>query len=63
VSSLARPGGNVTGLSIVGPELAGKALQWLKEAIAGSGIRFVDRGVRTLKGIPGEWRLFAVAGE
>jgi putative ABC transport system substrate-binding protein len=32
VSSLARPGGNVTGLSIVGPELAGKALQLLKEA-------------------------------
>jgi hypothetical protein len=28
--------------------------------VAGSGIEFGDRGVRELKGIPGEWRLFAV---
>jgi pimeloyl-ACP methyl ester carboxylesterase len=35
----------------------------VRDLVAGSGIRFVDRGVRTLKGIPGEWRLFAVAGE
>lgn len=33
VASLARPGGNVTGLSIVAPELRGKQLQLLKEAI------------------------------
>ncbi len=33
----------------------------VKDLVAGSGIRFVDRGVRALKGVPGEWRLFAAA--
>jgi class 3 adenylate cyclase len=28
--------------------------------VAGSGIDFQDRGERTLKGVPGEWRLYAV---
>ena len=32
VSSLARPGGNITGLSVVGPDLDGKRLELLKEA-------------------------------
>ncbi len=32
----------------------------VKDLVAGSGLRFTDRGVHTLKGIPGEWRLFAV---
>jgi hypothetical protein len=27
--------------------------------VAGSGLRFNDRGTRLLKGIPGEWRIFA----
>jgi class 3 adenylate cyclase len=31
----------------------------VKDLVAGSGIEFEDRGTRTLKGIPGEWRLFA----
>ena len=35
VASLARPGGNVTGLSFVGTELAGKQVQLLQEAIPG----------------------------
>jgi putative ABC transport system substrate-binding protein len=33
VASLARPGGNVTGLSLMAPELAGKRLQLLKEVV------------------------------
>ena len=33
VSSIARPGGNVTGLSLVGPELVARQLQLLKEAV------------------------------
>ena len=32
VASLARPGGNVTGLSVMDPEITGKLLQLLKEA-------------------------------
>ncbi|HKX48249.1 MAG TPA: adenylate/guanylate cyclase domain-containing protein [Gaiellaceae bacterium] len=34
----------------------------VKDLVAGSGLEFEDRGVATLKGIPGEWRLFALAG-
>jgi YVTN family beta-propeller protein len=33
----------------------------IKELVAGSNIEFIDRGTTTLKGIPGEWRLFVVA--
>jgi len=33
----------------------------VKDLVVGSGITFEDRGVRELKGVPGEWRLFAVA--
>jgi class 3 adenylate cyclase len=32
----------------------------VKDLVAGSGIQFDDRGVRVLKGVPGEWRLFSV---
>ncbi|MGH7406846.1 MAG: adenylate/guanylate cyclase domain-containing protein, partial [Candidatus Methylomirabilales bacterium] len=32
----------------------------VKDLVAGSGIRFADRGTHALKGIPGEWHLFAV---
>ena len=31
----------------------------VKDLVAGSGLRFRDRGVQSLKGIPGEWRIFA----
>ena len=34
----------------------------VKDLVAGSGLEFEDRGVAALKGIPGEWRLFAVVG-
>jgi class 3 adenylate cyclase len=32
------------------------------DLVAGSGLSFTARGEHTLKGVPGEWRLFAVAG-
>ncbi len=32
----------------------------VKDLVAGSGITFVDRGAHELRGIPGDWRLFAV---
>ena len=35
VASLARPGGNVTGFTILGPELEGKRLELLKQAVSG----------------------------
>jgi pimeloyl-ACP methyl ester carboxylesterase/class 3 adenylate cyclase len=45
--------------SIAGPDEV-----WIsstvKDLVAGSGLRFTDRGVHSLKGIPGEWRLFAL---
>ncbi len=33
----------------------------VKDLVAGSGIPFEDRGLHALKGVPGEWRLYAVA--
>jgi len=34
----------------------------VKDLVAGSGLRFADRGLQVLKGVPGEWRLYAVEG-
>jgi class 3 adenylate cyclase len=34
--------------------------QTVKDLVAGSGIAFDERGATELKGVPGEWRLFAV---
>ena len=33
----------------------------LRDLVIGSGLEFDDRGTHELKGVPGEWRLFAVA--
>jgi class 3 adenylate cyclase len=33
----------------------------VKDLVAGSGVRFADRGAHSLKGVPGEWRLFAAS--
>jgi class 3 adenylate cyclase len=33
----------------------------VRDLVAGSGIRFEDRGTHELKGVPGAWPLFAVA--
>jgi class 3 adenylate cyclase len=34
----------------------------VRDLVAGSGIEFQERGTAALKGVPGEWRLFAVDG-
>ena len=53
-----------TGARVAARAQAGEILvsQTVKDLVAGSGISFDDRGVAELKGVPGEWRLFAVAG-
>jgi len=33
----------------------------VKDLVAGSGIKFEERGVHVLKGVPDEWHLYAVA--
>jgi class 3 adenylate cyclase len=42
---------------------AGEVLvsQTVRDLVVGSGLEFEDRGARVLKGVPGEWRLYAVA--
>ena len=32
----------------------------VKDLVAGSGLKFGERGAAELKGVPGEWRLFSV---
>lgn len=33
----------------------------VRDLVAGSGVRFIERGMHTLKSVPGEWRLFRAA--
>ena len=33
----------------------------VKDLVVGSGIGFADRGEHELRGVPGEWRLYAVS--
>jgi len=35
----------------------------VKDLVTGSRIRFADRGTHVLKGVPGEWQLFAATGQ
>jgi pimeloyl-ACP methyl ester carboxylesterase len=53
-----------TGARVAGHAGAGEVLvsSTVKDLVAGSGIAFADRGAHELKGIPGEWQLFALAG-
>jgi pimeloyl-ACP methyl ester carboxylesterase len=63
--------GKVGGIAVhIGARVAAQAApsevlvsSTVKDLVAGSGIEFRDRGVAELKGVPGEWRLYAVAGE
>jgi len=51
-----------TGARVMAQANAGEVLvsNTVKDLVAGSGIRFQDRGLHSLKGVPGEWRLYAV---
>ena len=51
-----------TGARVAGEASAGEVLvsSTVKDLVAGSGIAFVERGAHELKGIPGEWHLFAL---
>jgi len=62
-------GGKLAGLSVnIGARVAalagpGEVLvsSTVKDLVAGSDLRFQDRGLTELKGVPGEWRVFAVS--
>ena len=64
-------GKDVSGIAVhIGARVASEAQggevlvsSTVADLVAGSGLRFQDRGMRTLKGVPGEWRLFAVTAE
>ena len=53
----------VTGARISSLAAPGEVLvsSTVKDLVAGSGFSFVDRGDHDLKGVPGTWRLYAVA--
>lgn len=49
-----------TGARVAATAAAGEVLvsQTVRDLVAGSGLAFEDKGLYTLKGVPGEWRLF-----
>ena len=53
-----------TGARVAAQAEPGEVLvsQTVKDLVAGSGIEFEERGTQVLKGVPGEWRLYAVLG-
>jgi len=61
-------GDNVVGIAVhIGARVAALAepdevlvSSTVKDLVGGSGLKFGDRGAHTLKGVPDEWRLFAV---
>jgi len=61
-------GGKLRGIAVhIGARVAGQASagevlvsSTVKDLVAGSGLEFEDRGAHELRGVPGEWRLFAV---
>jgi class 3 adenylate cyclase len=60
--------GKVGGIAVhIGARIAKKAKpgevlvsSTVKDLVAGSGLRFSERGTAALKGVPEEWRLYAV---
>ena len=68
VGEVQQMAGKVTGIAVVVASRimanagGGEVLvsSTVRDLAAGSGLTFDDRGVRTLKGVPGEWHVFAV---
>ena len=66
-----REAGKLAGIAVhIGARIAalaepGEVLvsRTVKDLVAGSGIEFDDRGDQELKGVPGEWRLYAVQAD
>ena len=64
-------GDKLAGIAVhIGARVAGQAgpgevlvSSTVRDLVAGSGLEFEDRGAAALKGVPGEWRLYAVRGE
>jgi class 3 adenylate cyclase len=62
-------GAKVGGIAVhIGARVAGHAgpgevmvSNTVRDLVAGSGLQFEDRGVRALKGVPGDWRLYRAA--
>ncbi|HEV2766073.1 MAG TPA: alpha/beta fold hydrolase [Pyrinomonadaceae bacterium] len=62
-------GGRVGGLAVrIGEQVRARAApgevlvsSTVKDLVAGSGLRFEERGAHELEGVPGQWRLFRVA--
>jgi class 3 adenylate cyclase len=50
-------GARVASLAGAGEVLVSRTV---KDLVAGSGLRFEDRGSQTLKGVPGDWQIYAV---
>jgi class 3 adenylate cyclase len=51
-------GARVTALASAGDIVVSSTV---RDLVVGSGIGFLDRGGHALKGVPGRWKLFAVA--
>jgi class 3 adenylate cyclase len=62
--------GKVAGIAVsIGARVASQAgageilvSQTVRDLVTGSGLAFDDRGAHELKGVPGEWRLYALGG-
>jgi class 3 adenylate cyclase len=60
--------GKVGGIAVhIGARVAAEAApgevlvsRTVKDLVAGSGIRFSERGIVELRGVPGEWNLYSV---
>jgi pimeloyl-ACP methyl ester carboxylesterase len=50
-------GARVAGMAAAGEVLVSSTV---KDLVVGSGLSFADRGMHSLKGAPGEWRIYAV---